>query len=96
MMGCAELSHMHAEDDKPSARCAGRGAGEKRDELASFQLTELHSIPASQGRSSTSEHYQGLACQQRANGALRALAFLAEGQNRGARGDGRSRSLPDL
>jgi hypothetical protein len=28
----------------------GRRAAEQRDELASFQLIELHSIPASQGR----------------------------------------------
>jgi hypothetical protein len=28
---------------------AGRRAAEKRDELAAFQLIELHSIPSSQG-----------------------------------------------
>jgi hypothetical protein len=51
------IRHQNADAPHPFAllcarreRPRGRRAAEQRDELAAFQLIELHSIPASQGR----------------------------------------------
>jgi hypothetical protein len=35
---------------RPRRERPGRRAADERDELASFQLIELHSVPVSQGR----------------------------------------------
>jgi hypothetical protein len=48
--GCTLIRSLRQRRKAALSILAGSCAAEQRDELATFQLVELHSIPASQGR----------------------------------------------